>query len=134
MCRQALSFQISFCAIGQVVGKAELSARKFLKIARQTSVERIASTKDHAGTRQECCDGAELEDVIGHFIDYTFGTTIEGFQVLKVRITEAPNGNSMFRARFGRIFVGAALDRVNYGVELLGKIADFPKFPRSKHS
>ena len=134
MRRQALSFQISFCAIWQVVGKGELACRKFLKIAGQTSVERIASTKDHSGTRIECCNGAELEDVVGHFIDYTFGTAIEGFQVLEVRVTEAPNRNSMVRARLGRIFLGAASDRGNYGGESLCKIADFPKFPRAEHA
>ncbi len=79
MRRQALSLQIAFCAVGQAVGKAELACREFLKIAGQTSVEGIASTKDHPGPRKECCDGAELEDVVGHFIDYTFGMSIEGF-------------------------------------------------------
>jgi hypothetical protein len=33
MRRQALSLQIAFCAVGQVVGKAELAWREFLKIA-----------------------------------------------------------------------------------------------------
>ena len=101
MCYQALGFQVSFCAIGQVIGKNELACRKLLKIAGQTSVERIASTKDHAGTRIECCDGAELEDVVRHFIDYTFGTATDGFQVLEMCSAEAPNGNSMIRARLG---------------------------------
>jgi hypothetical protein len=33
MRRQTLSLQIAFCAVGQVVGKAELACREFLKIA-----------------------------------------------------------------------------------------------------
>jgi hypothetical protein len=53
--------------------------------------------------------------------------------VLEVRITEASNGNSMFRARLGRIFVAAASDRGDYGVELLREIADFPEFPRAEY-
>src|SRR5690349_765281 len=35
---KALSFQISLCAITQVVGKDELACRKLLKIAGQTSI------------------------------------------------------------------------------------------------
>ncbi len=53
--------------------------------------------------------------------------------MLEVRITEAANGRSLFRAHLGHPLFGAALDRGNYRVELLCKIADFPKFPRAIH-
>ena len=108
MCHQPLSFQISFCAIGQVVGKDELACRKFLEIAGQTSVARIASAKDYAGTRIERCDGTELEDIVGHFIDDTFDAAAKGFQVLQVRVAETSDGTLMFRGRPGPIFVGTA--------------------------